>query len=172
MEPYLESISSVIPDQKINHEIRQRFYSSRGPRSKINLSQFYRVHLLLCLKQIPSWNYLIHELKHNRNWRKFARIKNIRSVPSIKLISQFRTLNGTFVLRQINEILVQIILSLIDIPLMPVLVPDSTDIEAACNGYAKKTAPVENLVTILKYILQKGLPKVIGQRNQANRNSL
>jgi hypothetical protein len=55
---------------------------------------------------------------------------------------------------------------------MPVLVPDSTDIEAACNGYTKKTVPVENLVTILKYILQKGLPKVIGQRNQANRNSL
>jgi transposase len=137
MEPLLENISVVIPDEKIDREL---FFPQpdRGPKSFLKPSQMYRIHLLLCLKRVASFRQLREDLIHHRDWRAFARLKNKEQVPSLDVLSRFRQ-KGSVLLRQINQLFLHMIFSVVSVPLVVVAVPDSTDIEAATKGYTKKT---------------------------------
>lgn len=136
MEPLLENISAIIPDEKIDRELTFP-QPSRGPRYQLQPSQMYRIHLLLCLKRLISFRQLRTDLLHNRNWRTFAQLKNKHHVPTLRALSEFRQ-RGSCLLRQINQLYLRMIFSIISIPPAVVAVPDSTDIRAATKGYTKK----------------------------------
>ena len=136
MEPLLESISAIIPDEKIDKELIFPC-PSRGPRCQLTASQMYRLHLLLCLKRAVSFRQLQADLLHRRDWRVFARLKNKNQVPTLRALSEFRQ-RGTFLLRQINQLYLHMIFSIVSIPAVIIAVPDSTDIKAATKGYTKK----------------------------------
>lgn len=163
MEPLLERISTLIPDEKIDHELsfsRPR----RGPHTDYKPSQLYRVHLLFCFKRLASLRQLQKDLKHYRDWRRFAHLKNQTQVPSLRALSWFR--QGSIVMiRQINQLYLKMIFTIIGTPSVVVAVPDSTDIEAATRGYAKKTADALALAIIHDFILQKMQPKDIVPKN-------
>ena len=169
MEPLLEQISTLIPDEKIDHELsfsRPR----RGPHADFKPSQLYRVHLLFCFKRLASLRQLQKDLKHYRDWRRFAHLKNQTQVPSLRALSWFR--QGSIVmLRQINKLYLKMIFAIIGAPSVVVAVPDSTDIKAATRGYAKKTADASALVIIHDFILQKMQPKDTEPKNLGSLHS-
>lgn len=136
MEPLLQTISAIIPDEKIDHELTFPL-PRRGPLSSLNPSQMYRIHLLFCLKRLASFRQLQKDLAHHREWRSFAHLKNKNQVPSLDVLSRFRQ-DGLFLLRQINQLYLKMIFSIVSVPPVVVTVPDSTDIEAATKGYQKK----------------------------------
>ena len=136
MEPLLEKISTIIPDEKIDRELIFP-QPDRGPRHQLNPSQLYRIHLLLCLKRLASFRQLREDLRHHRDWRSFAHLKNKNQVPSLDVLSRFRK-RGSSLLRQINQLYLRMIFSTAPVPSVIVAVPDSTDIRAATKGYTKK----------------------------------
>lgn len=170
MEPLLKNISAIIPDEKIDRELK---FSSpdRGPRSSLKPSQMYRIHLLLCLKRIASFRQLQKDLSHYRDWRSFAFLKNKNQVPSLDVLSRFRQ-KGSQLLQQINQLYLSMIFSITGIPSVIVAVPDSTDIRAATKGHAKKTALAPKSVSTPKSILPNKLLKDTEQKNPDSPNGL
>lgn len=168
MEPLLENISAIIPDEKIDQELIFP-QPNRGPRHQLKPSQMYRIHLLLCLKRLASFRQLREDLLHHRDWRTFARLKNKHSVPTLRALSEFRK-RGSRLIRQINRLYLKMIFSTVPVPSVIVAVPDSTDIRAATKGFAKKTVPVPIPVNIPDPTRPSTPPKVIAPRNQGNRN--
>lgn len=145
MEPLLKKISNIIPDKKIDQELLFP-RPDRGPKYSHRPSQMYRCHLLLCLKRIVSVRQLHCDLMFQKDWRTFSRLKNKQSIPSLRALSEFRC-RAVPLLRQINQLYLKIIFSLLKIPAVIVAVPDSTDIRAATKGFPKKTVPAHSLVT-------------------------
>lgn len=170
MEPFLETISTIIPNEKIDRELNFPT-PNRGPQSLLKPSQNYRIHLLLCLKRIASFRQLQADLFHNRDWRSFSFLKNKNQVPSLDVLSRFRQ-QGSDLLRQINQLYLQMIFSITGIPSVIVAVPDSTDIRAATKGYPKKNAPAPLPVNILKFIRQHMRLLDIEPKNQDSPNGL
>jgi hypothetical protein len=76
-------------------------------------------------------------MKHYRDWRSFAHLKNKNQVPSLDVLSRFRQ-RGSNLFRQINQLYLKMIFDIVGVPEAVVTVPDSTDIEAATKGYTKK----------------------------------
>lgn len=136
METLLKNISAIIPDEKIDREL-SFLCSRRGPRSAFKPSQLYRTHLLFFLKRLASFRQLHKDLKHYRDWRIFAHLKNKRHTPSLRSLSWFRK-RGVTLLKQINQLYLKMIFDIIGVPEAVIAVPDSTDIEAATKGYQKK----------------------------------
>lgn len=170
MESLLQNISAIIPDEKIDRELKFPT-PDRGPRSFLKPSQLYRIHLLLCLKRLASFRQLQKDLPHYRDWRSFAFLKNKSQVPSLDVLSRFRQ-KGSQLLRQINQLYLSMIFSITGIPFVIVAVPDSTDIKAATKGYAKKTALAPKAVIIQKSILPNKLLKDIEPRSPDSLNGL
>ena len=170
MEPFLKNISDIIPDEKIDRELKFPI-PDRGPRPSLKPSQMYRLHLLLCLKRITSFRQLRENLFHHQDWRTFSFLKNKNQVPSLDTLNRFRQ-KGSPLLRQINQLYMHMIFSITGIPSAIIAVPDSTDIRAATKGYGKKTALVSKTVTIPEYFPPKMQPKDIEQKNQDNPNGL
>lgn len=157
MEPLRERIAALIPDEKIDHELSFS-RPCRGPPTNFKPSQLYRVHLLFCFKRLASLRQLQKDMHHYRDWRRFAHLKNQAQVPSLRALSWFR--QGSMVmLRQINQLYLKMIFTIIGAPSVVVAVPDSTDIEAATRGYAKKTADALALAITHDFILQNMQPK-------------
>jgi len=170
MEPFLENISTIIPDEKIDSELNFPT-PNRGPQSFLKPSQNYRIHLLLCLKRIASFRQLQADLFHNRDWRSFSFLKNKNQVPSLDVLSRFRQ-QGSDLLRQINQLYLQMIFSITGIPSAIVAVPDSTDIRAATKGYPKKIALAPHPAITQKFIPQNRQPLDIEQKSQDSLNGL
>lgn len=170
MEPFLKTISDIIPDDKIDQELHFQ-KPCRGPRSRLKPSQLYRIHLLLCLKRLISFRQLRNDLIHHRDWRIFSKLKNKSHVPTLRALSEFRQ-NAPDLLRQINQLYLRMIFSIVEIPIALVTVPDSTDIRAATKGFAKKTALAPKGVIIPDFILLKTQQKDTVQKNLANLNGL
>jgi transposase len=136
MEPLLENISAIIPDEKIDRELIFP-QPNRGPRHQLKPSQMYRIHLLLCLKRLASFRQLREDLLHQRDWRSFAHLKNKNHVPTLRALSEFRQ-RASRLIRQINQLYLKMIFSIVPSLSIIVTVPDSTDIRAATKGYEKK----------------------------------
>lgn len=168
MEPLLEKISAIIPNEKIDRELIFP-QPVRGPRHQFKPSQLYRIHLLLCLKRLVSFRQLREDLRHHKDWRSFAHLKNKNQVPSLDVLSRFRT-HGSLLLRQINRLYLKMIFSMITVPSVIVTVPDSTDIRAATKGYSKKTVPALVPVNMPDPTRPSMLPKDIAPKNRDNLN--
>lgn len=170
MEPFLKIISDIIPDEKIDQELHFT-KPCRGPRSRLKPSQLYRIHLLLCLKRLVSFRQLRNDLIHHRDWRIFSNLKNKSQVPTLRALSEFRQ-NASDLLRQINQLYLKMIFSIIEIPVVLVTVPDSTDIRAATKGFSKKTAVAQKVAIIPEFIPRKTRQKDIAQKNLVSLNGL
>lgn len=136
MEPLLKNISTIIPDEKIDCELSFPC-PNRGPHSDFTPSQLYRIHLLLPLKRLVSFRQVHQDMKHHKDWRSFARLKNKDQVPSLDALSRFRQ-RASSLLHQINQLYITMIFDIVGVPSTVIAVPDSTDIEAATKGYQKK----------------------------------
>lgn len=169
MDPLLERISAIIPDEKIDHEL-SFLRPRRGPRTDFKPSQLYRVHLLFCFKRLASLRQLQKDLHHYRNWRRFAHLKNQNQVPSLRALSCFR--QGSIVmLRQINQLYLKMIFAIVDVSDVVIAVPDSTDIRAATSGYAKKTVDAKTPVIIRDFIPPKMHAKDIAAKSRGSLHS-
>jgi hypothetical protein len=169
MEPLLQNISASIPDEKIDHEL---FFSQpcRGPRPLLKPSQMYRIHLLFCLKRLASFRQLRSDLVHHQDWRLFAHRKNKNQVPTLRAMSAFRQ-RAPELLRQINQLYLKMIFTIVGVPSAVIAVPDSTDIEASTRGYAKKTVGALDHASIPEFILLNMQPKDTVPKNPDNPHS-
>lgn len=170
MEPLLKSISAIIPDEKIDRELKFPV-PKRGPRPSLKPSQMYRIHLLLCLKRLPSFRHLREELLYHRDFRTFAHLKNKLQVPTLRALSEFRCC-GSLLLQQINQLYLSMIFGITGIPSVIVAVPGSTDIRASTKGYPKKIALVAHPVSIQRSIQQHMRPKDTEPKSQDSLNGL
>lgn len=170
MEPLLKNISDIIPDEKIDQELHFP-RPCRGPRSRLKPSQFYRIHLLLCLKRLASFRQLSNDLAYHRDWRMFSRLKNKNQVPTLRALSEFRK-RASDLLLHVNQLYVKMIFSITSIPSVLIAIPDSTDIRAATKGFPKKTVLAPPPAIIPEFILPRMPPKDIALKNQGSRNGL
>jgi hypothetical protein len=168
MEPLLENISAIIPDEKIDRELSFPC-PDRGPHPDFKLSQLYRIHLLLSLKRLVSFRQVHKEMKHHRDWRAFAQLKNKNQVPSLDVLSRFRQ-RASSLLRQINQLYLKMVFDIVGVPESVITVPDSTDIEAATKGYTKKSAVAMGIVIIRDFLQLRKRLKDIALKNLANLN--
>lgn len=74
VDPFLERISEVIPNDEIDERLSN--FRSRGRPKKFKPSQLYCSHLLALLKQIPSFNKVCEQLKIQRALRDFCHFRN------------------------------------------------------------------------------------------------
>lgn len=148
LDPFLEEISKVIPDDAIDTIFPKGFTRQRGPQGKFKTSQLFRVHLVAMLKQIPSFNKLCFELRVRRSLRDFCNLKNRRDVPIPRVLSEFRMKLGDSGLIRINELLLFTLFKVLKLPRLLVAVPDSTDLEASCKGFPKKNANASCLANV------------------------
>lgn len=170
MEPLLQNISAIIPDEKIDRELVFA-HPCRGPRPLLRPSQMYRIHLLFCLKRLASLRQLRSDLLHHRDWRSFAHLKNKNQVPTLRAMSEFRQ-HAPILFHQINPLYLKMIFAITGIPLVVIAVPDSTDIEAATRGYSKKTVDARGRVSIRDSTRPSRRPKGIAVKSWGNQNGL
>lgn len=155
LDPFLEEISKVIPDDAIDAIFPRGFMRRRGPRDKFSTSQLFRTHLLAMLKQISSFNKLCAELRIRRSLRDFCKMSSKEKVPNYQILSQFRMKLGASGLIRINDLLLLTLFKVLNLPRLLVAVPDSTDLEASCKGFPKKNANASFLANVQKNSLPK-----------------
>lgn len=142
----LERLSPHIPDDLIN----SLFMEKAGPGRPALLSpaQLFRVNLLALLTPAHSFNLLVDLLSEHRPWRSFARLRNRRSIPGVRMLHEFRARMDLSKLRRINESLLQPLIEGTARFEKTVALIDSTDLPAATNAY-KKMQP-DNTVPIVR----------------------
>lgn len=135
---FLTLLSPYVPDNFINDLFPLR--RGRGRRRQLSSAQLYRVHLLSVLTPVHAFNHLVRLLAEQRAWRCFAHLSNRQAVPDVWMLNQFREQCGVGGLRQINDHLLEPLLTQgMDQDLSLALI-DATDLEASCSGH-KKSAP-------------------------------
>jgi hypothetical protein len=133
---FLTLLSPYIPDAFINDLIPPR--RGRGRRRQLSWAQLYRVHLLSVLTPVHAFNHLVRLLAEHRTWRCFAHLSNRQAVPDVWMLNQFREWCGVSGLRQINDQLLEPLLSHGIEQDLSVALIDATDLEAACSGHKKR----------------------------------
>ena len=142
VDPKLEQISPLIPDEEINFLFPFRKFNTQGRRRKFKTSQLYRAHILAMLKGIPSFNKSCRELKTRRSFRDFCLFKNKKSTPPKRMLSEFRDHLKPSGFEKIAHWIAANFLKVISLPDLHVAIPDATDMPAHCSGFAKKNAIV------------------------------
>lgn len=138
----LEQISPHVPDEEINFLFPFRKFNTQGRRRKFKTSQLYRAHILAMLKGIPSFNKLCRELKTRRSFRDFCLLKNKKSTPPKRMLSEFRDHLKPTGFEKIAQMIAANFLNTLSLPDLHVAIPDATDMPANCSGFAKKNAIV------------------------------
>jgi len=172
LDPFMEEISKVIPDDAIDTIFPRGFAKRRGPRDIFRTSQLFRVHLVAMLKQVPSFNKVNEELKIRRSLRDFCKLRNKADIPGTKILSKFRRKLGDSGLVRINELLLLTFLNVLKLPRLLVAVPDSTDLEASCKGFLKKNANASFLANVQKNSRPKEPKGDTVPRNPGNPSTL
>jgi len=131
----LELLSSYIPDDLINALWRRR--SGPGRPAQFSPAQLFRITLLPLLTPAHSFNLVTELLPEHRPWRSFARLRNRRDLPDVRMLHDFRTRLALTQLRRVNEHLLQPLLAGTGRFAKNVAVIDSTDLPAATNAYKK-----------------------------------
>jgi hypothetical protein len=106
--------------------------------------------LLSLLTPVHSFNLLIQLLPEQRTWRSFARLRNRRHLPDVRMLHDFRSRLELTHLRQINEFLLQPLLEGVSHFAKSVAVIDSTDLPAATSAYKKN----QRVSTVLSELIQ------------------
>src|SRR6267143_4632358 len=139
----LQVLSPYLPDDFINALFAEP--SGPGRRALFSAAQLFRVHLLALLTPAHSFNLLVHLLAEHRTWRSFARLRNRRVLPDVRMLHEFRQRLDLTKLRGINEHLLGPLLDGCAGSAKTVALVDATDLPAATNAYKKipwaSTAP-------------------------------
>lgn len=132
---FLEKLSPHIPDDLIDSLFAHR--TSRGRPQLFSPAQLFRVSLLPLLTPARSYNLIVSLLKEQRPLRSFARLRNYRAVPDVRMLHEFRNRMDLAKLRRLNVHLLRPLLQgTANFPKTVALI-DSTDLPAATNGYKK-----------------------------------
>lgn len=167
----LERFSKVIPDSEIDLKFpklrpRKIWSTNRGRRKIFSSSQLYRMHLVTLLKHIFSFNRLFIELKQRRLLRKFCNILNKYNIPNRRIFFEFRKYLKEEGFVKIKAMLLNRLLKILPLPQVIIGSVDSTDIEASCYGFRKKSVIALVNVIVQENILRKKQQKELVQRNQ------
>jgi len=133
----LALLDSFVPDDFINERWNVR--PPRGPRPYFSSAQLWRTNLLTVLTPAHSVNQVLTLLAEQRTWRSFARLSHRERIPDVRMVNQFRARLGVGGLRQINDQLRAPLVEQASLWSHAVALIDSTDLEAACDGFKKKT---------------------------------
>jgi hypothetical protein len=132
---FLEKISPYIPDDLIDSLFAQG--SARGRPQLFSPSQLFRVSLLPLLTPARSYNLIVSLLSEQRPLRSFARLRNRRAVPDVRMLHEFRNRMDLAKLRRLNVHLLRPLLQGTGNFAKTIALIDSTDLPAATNGYKK-----------------------------------
>lgn len=164
VDPILEKIADYIPDKEIDYIFHNRKFNTQGRLREFKTSQLYRTHLLTMIKGVTSFNKICTELKTRRSFRDFCHFKNKNKIPTNRILSEFRGYLKPSGFKEITRLITSIFLNTIKLPVLKIVVPDSTDIPANCKGFAKKNAHVLGNASVVKNILLMGPLKEKGQK--------
>jgi hypothetical protein len=167
VDPVLEKISPHMPDEEIDFLFPNRNFDTQGRLKTFKTSQLYRAHILTLIKGVTSFNAVCNEFKVRRSFRDFCRFKNKNSTPTNRILSEFRGRLKPSGFEEITRLITLTFLSTIKLPVIKIAVPDSTDIPASCNGFAKKNAHALQSANVLRSILPKEQRKEEGQKRAA-----
>ena len=132
---FLEVISPHIPDDLIDSLFAHG--CMRGRPQSFSPSQLFRVSLLPLLTPARSYNLIVKLLGEQRGLRSFARLRNRRVVPDVRMLHEFRSRMDLAKLRRLNVHLLRPLLAGAEKFAKTVALIDSTDLPAATNGYKK-----------------------------------
>src|SRR5882724_4798348 len=130
----LELLSPYVPDDFIGEVYPRQF--TGGRRHALSAAQLWRIHLLAGLTSTHSLNLLVTQLPEQAAWRRFARLR--RTLPTARMLHEFRQTIGVGALRAINQYLVGRLLRRQGLQPHAVALLDATDLPAACHGFKKK----------------------------------
>jgi hypothetical protein len=130
----LELLSPYAPDDFIA-EVCPRHFTG-GRRHALSAAQLWRTHLLTMLTSTHSLNLLVTQLSEQAAWRRFARLRH--TLPTARMLHEFRQVMGVGGLRAINQHLVGRLLRRQGVQPHAVALMDATDLPAACGGFKKK----------------------------------
>ena len=130
----LELVSPYAPDDFIA-EVCPRHFTG-GRRHTLSAAQLWRTHLLAVLTSTHSLNLLVTQLPEQGAWRRFARLRS--TLPTARMLHEFRQTVGVSGLRAINQHLVGRLLQRTGLQPHAVALMDATDLPAACSGFKKK----------------------------------
>ena len=131
----LDVLSPYVPDDLINTLWVQP--TRLGRPAHFSPAQLFRVLLLALLTPAHSFNLLVELLPEHRTWRSFARLRNRRDLPDVRMLHEFRERLDLAKLRRVNEHLLQPLLAGTGGLAKTVALIDSTDLPAATNAYKK-----------------------------------
>jgi hypothetical protein len=131
----LELVSPYVPDDFIA-EICPRHFTG-GRRHALSAAQLWRTHLLAVLTSTHSLNLLVAQLPEQAAWRRFIRSRS--TLPSVRMLHEFRQAVGVDGQRAINHHLVGRLLRRKGLQPHAVALMDATDLPAACSGFKKKS---------------------------------
>ena len=131
----LQVLSPYVPDDLINSLCGQP--SGPGRPALFSAAQLFRIHLLALLTPAHSFNLVVQLLAEHRTWRVFARLRNRRVLPDVRMLHDFRQRLDLTKLRAINEHLLAPLLEGCAGFAKTVALIDATDLPAATNAYKK-----------------------------------
>jgi hypothetical protein len=131
----LELLSPYAPDDFIA-EVCPRSFTG-GRRHALSAAQLWRTHLLAVLTSTHSLNLLVTQLPEQVAWRRFARLRH--TLPTARMLHEFREAVGVGGLRAINQHLVGRLLRRAGVQPHAVALMDATDLPAACGGFKKSS---------------------------------
>ncbi len=130
----LDLVSPYAPDDFIATVCPRHF--TGGRRHALSAPQLWRTHLLAVLTSTHSLNLLVTQLPEQAAWRRFARLR--ATLPTARMLHEFRQTVGLGGLRAINQHLVGRLLRRTGLQPHAVALMDATDLPAACSGFKKK----------------------------------
>jgi hypothetical protein len=129
-------LSPFVPDDYLDQQWPR--LKSGGRRHGFSTSQLWRVHLLVLITPVHSFNLLIRMLPEQKAWRRFAHLPRQDHVPDVRMINAFREEIGVDGLRQINGQLLEPIIEKTALSPGATALIDATDLPASCSGFKKK----------------------------------
>lgn len=88
-DPELKTIDPWIDDEKINRTFSYKYTGKTG-RRPIPFSVKLRMHFLLHIKKIPSFNTVVRETRQRKAYRRFCKIRSKFKVPCAATLTNFR----------------------------------------------------------------------------------
>jgi hypothetical protein len=135
-EAFLELLAPFVPDDFLNENWPRR--KTGGRRHHLSAAQLWRLHLLVLLTPVHSFNLLIRMLPEQKAWRHFAQLRSLAHLPDVRMLNAFRQELGVSGFRQTNAYLLKPFIERRD-PARPELaLIDATDLPASCSGFKKK----------------------------------
>lgn len=132
----LDVLTEFVPDEMINSRWPPPYRP--GPRFEFTAAQLWRVHLLGALTGARSFNAVQRSLQEQRCLRRFAHLRNERSVPDVRMLHDFRSRVGVGGLRWINDHLIRQLLLIAPLRDKTVGLIDATDLPARTRDKKKR----------------------------------